>query len=559
MWIAQSKDPALEIKAHFETPKHKRTAQSEWSAISLDNIICSNPGKSISECLNLMITELQDLFYCLPDKLQNQMYWHMKLIEATSTHPGTNDDNKTAPMVSTLQTDTTICVNCHVHRTKVVHHIDEDTPKDAATYFILEHEGTPKDHNTQLEAYLAEVDIPVQYDLPDRTSDSQKTATGYFTVANLDYKGFAPLIASELANRSAAHYLSCLLGNHQEYTEKPTLDNEDEADVQTAPSSHHLTIPEYAFLAEDRYSSNNFIGLLIDTGAATFSTAGYAQYLAYRKVARGCIMDTSTAGSVTIRFGAGEALQSLGLIDLDTPIGNVRFHIVEAMTLFLLSIKDLDRLKVYYDNTKDLLVRHELYLTAPVVRRFGHPFLIWDYSLALYITQSFNEDQCFLTDRELRRLHRRFGHPSVGRLHKTLLRAGYDTHPKVIERINKFCHHYQTHGKSPGQFHFTLRDNIEFNHSIIVDIMYINGKPVLHIVDKVTRFNATFSVPVEAHWSISTVERYHAVLYRSYKIISEEVPELALEMALQMAVKAVNDTAGPDSYVPTLLIFRVYP
>jgi hypothetical protein len=142
--------------------------------------------------------------------------------------------------------------------------------------FILEHEGTPKDRNTQLEAYLAEVDTPVQYDLLDHTNDSQKTATGYFTVANPDHKGFASSLASELANQSAAHYLSCLLGSHQEHIEKSIPDNEDEADVRTALSSHHLTVPKYAFLAEDRYSSNNFIGLLIDTGATVFSTAGYA-------------------------------------------------------------------------------------------------------------------------------------------------------------------------------------------------------------------------------------------------------------------------------------------
>ena len=28
---------------------------------------------------------------------------------------------------------------------------------------------------------------------------------------------------------------------------------------------------------------------------------------------------------------------------------------------------------------------------------------------------------------------------------------------------------------------------------------------------------------------------------------------------LQMAVKAVNDTAGPNRLVPTLLVFRAYP
>jgi hypothetical protein len=38
----------------------------------------------------------------------------------------------------------------------------------------------------------------------------------------------------------------------------------------------------------------------------------------------------------------------------------------------------------------------------------------------------------------------------------------------------------------------------------------------------------------------------------------EEVPELTPEMALQIAVKAINNITGPDSYVPMLLIFRAY-
>jgi hypothetical protein len=31
------------------------------------------------------------------------------------------------------------------------------------------------------------------------------------------------------------------------------------------------------------------------------------------------------------------------------------------------------------------------------------------------------------------------------------------------------------------------------------------------------------------------------------------------EAILQIAVKAVNDSAGPDGIVPTLLVFRAYP
>ena len=69
----------------------------------------------------------------------------------------------------------------------------------------------------------------------------------------------------------------------------------------------------------------------------------------------------------------------------------------------------------------------------------------------------------------------------------------------------------------------------------------------------------TKTVPVEAHWSIGKVERYHAVLRRAYQIVSEELPDLDKEMVLQMAVKAVNDTAGPNGLVPTLLVFGAFP
>jgi hypothetical protein len=33
--------------------------------------------------------------------------------------------------------------------------------------------------------------------------------------------------------------------------------------------------------------------------------------------------------------------------------------------------------------------------------------------------------------------------------------------------------------KSPGRFKFTLKDDYEFNYSIIIDVMYLDGKPVL--------------------------------------------------------------------------------
>ncbi|KAI1004025.1 hypothetical protein K3495_g4184 [Podosphaera aphanis] len=143
--------------------------------------------------------------------------------------------------------------------------------------------------------------------------------------------------------------------------------------------------------------------------------------------------------------------------------------------------------------------------------------------------------------------------------------------------------------------------------------MYIDGNPLLHIVDEGTRFQAgrwlrnltakhtwdtlracwidtylgppdlithnagknfvstefeqfainvgstTNAVPVEAHNSIGIVERYHGPLRRIYNIITAEIPGIDRHMALQMSFKALNDSVGPDGLVPTLLVSGAYP
>jgi hypothetical protein len=69
----------------------------------------------------------------------------------------------------------------------------------------------------------------------------------------------------------------------------------------------------------------------------------------------------------------------------------------------------------------------------------------------------------------------------------------------------------------------------------------------------------TKEVPVKAYNSIGIVERYHGLIQRAYQIIVSEIPELDKDMALQMAFKAINDSAGPDSLVLMLLVFGAYP
>jgi hypothetical protein len=66
-------------------------------------------------------------------------------------------------------------------------------------------------------------------------------------------------------------------------------------------------------------------------------------------------------------------------------------------------------------------------------------------------------------------------------------------------------------------------------------------------------------VPVKAHNSIGKVERYYGLLRQAYKILSSELLLANKEAILQMTVKAVNNSAGPDGIVLTLLVFKAYP
>jgi hypothetical protein len=59
-------------------------------------------------------------------------------------------------------------------------------------------------------------------------------------------------------------------------------------------------------------------------------------------------------------------------------------------------------------------------------------------------------------------------------------------------------------------------------------------------------------VPVEAYNNIGKVERYHALLRRVYEIIRNKLQNnTSAELALQIVVKTINDSIGPDGIIPT--------
>jgi hypothetical protein len=473
---------------------------------------------------------------------------------------------------------------------------------EAFTQYVADFEGdTDEDDDSDMdtfETYMTNTSTDINNSTDnDNQEATPDTPTSYFTSVNTlisqptssTTSSIAESLITSLTNQACIHQLTTQTPNK--------YDNEPVVDTFTTEST-------------SRYGSNRFFGVVIDTGASIHSTAGQGQFQALQRT-EDIILDESTKGMVTVQFGIGTS-SSIGSTRVNTPIGQVEFHVMPANTPFLLSLADMDKLKVYFNNlTNTLITPHG---SVPVVRRFGHSFLLWDTSLRTFVVDSFDYNPCFLTNTELQRLHRRFGHPSVSRLQKVLERAGHDDVDKsVLEYLTKYCVHCQRHGQSPGRFKFNLKDDVHFNYSIIVDVFYITGKPVLHVVDESTRYQAgrwlqnisakhtwdtlrmcwidtylgppdqittdagkNFAskefnqyanmvgtkvkiVPVEAHNSVGTVERYHGPVRRAYTIITAEIRDIDREMALQMAFKAINDSAGPDGLIPTLLVYGAYP
>ncbi len=158
-------------------------------------------------------------------------------------------------------------------------------------------------------------------------------------------------------------------------------------------------------------------------------------------------------------------------------------HIVDGDIPVQLFIADMDKLKLHFNNVKNELHHESSGTKVPITRQFGHPFYLWQPIL-----------HALFTEAELRRLHRRFGHPHNEKLYNLLRRARLasvteDTR-RMLDDIVKHCEACQVYVVKPRRFKFTLRDDKDFNHSIYIDVFFIDKTPILQVFDEATRYQA---------------------------------------------------------------------
>ena len=356
--------------------------------------------------------------------------------------------------------------------------------------------------------------------------------------------------------------------------------------------------------------TSKFDDIVLDTGANRSSVMSLDQYKVYCEEFKIPMKIDKSDKKNIIGLGSrnqtiGTALVTVPFSDLDLWI-DVKFRIVNTKCPTLLSLKDM------IQNGLDISIQERTI-------SFKHKRQSLTFENYFLIHRWRSQDMSFYTEPELKRLHRVFGHPSVTALKHLLRKADpekFNTEVKeALHAIVKECMICAKHAAKPRRFKLTIgTDDLQFNHILAVDITYINGKPVIHVVDEATHYQAALflkrvtaeetwkailkcwirvylgppdhlrvdqgsqfiskhfkdsvdaegitllEAPIESPSTMSNVERYHAPLRTAYSKTRESLPRSETDAeCLQIAVKAVNDTLGPESLCPTLLVYGAIP
>ena len=355
-----------------------------------------------------------------------------------------------------------------------------------------------------------------------------------------------------------------------------------------------------------------FDGIIIDSGANRSSIMSLKQYRRYCEEF-GVVPHIRTTARKPIR-GIGGRKLTIGSATIPVPFSaigvtiTVEFQIIGEDVPSLLSLADIKR------NMLDVkLLENRIELDG---KSQG---LVFENGFIIHRWRNTDTLSALYTEQEIRRLHRSFGHPSAQALYNILKRARpsdiKDTALREITRIAEECSTCKENAGRPRRFRLTVgAEDLRFNHVVAVDVLYVDQRPVLHVVDEATHFaSARFlrDVTAEKTWrtlktcwsgtylgppdflridqganfvarkfqemaledgttlieasvesanTMSHVERYHVPLRAAYRKVRATCGrDTSDSEALQLSVMAVNDTVGPEGLCPTLLVFGSYP
>jgi hypothetical protein len=180
--------------------------------------------------------------------------------------------------------------------------------------------------------------------------------------------------------------------------------------------------------------------------------------------------------------------------NLQTPDGviGLSIDIVDVDVHLLLGFDMLDAHRLVINNVDNLLEKRadmkegSIEWTLPLIRQHGHLFIRYQIHIINF------------SDSELLKLHKHFVHPSVEKIFQLIKRARpaeADLHTRdVLERITNECNTFQRTQGNPISFKVAAipENDLElcFNRQVDMDLICISKRPLVHMVDHDTGFNA---------------------------------------------------------------------
>jgi hypothetical protein len=182
--------------------------------------------------------------------------------------------------------------------------------------------------------------------------------------------------------------------------------------------------------------------MIIDSNTSTKSTTEYEQYLTFKKHKINLIIDLNLFRTKTVNVQFNIELASfIKLLIIDISFEIMKFHVIKIDTLFSLSLININRLKFYFNNVRNILIMiaqlEKSFLS--IIRRFDHEFLLWKNFMQIYVNQFFDFNLCYLIETKSRQLHKRFNHLFTKQLYDLLKRVDHDLNKSVLKKLIKFC------------------------------------------------------------------------------------------------------------------------
>ena len=115
------------------------------------------------------------------------------------------------------------------------------------------------------------------------------------------------------------------------------------------------------------------------------------------------------------------------------------------------------------------------------------------------------------------KLHRQFAHPPVDRLLKLLEKSGYGTDHELMDEVTEVSRHCQVckkYKRTTPRPVVGMPIATRFNQTVAMEIKFYRGKPILHMIDALTRYTSSaFVKSKQAEVIVDTIFKHWISLF----------------------------------------------